>query len=163
MHNIILYPVTMNIHMSKSCTHSHLDLPQVPSLWTGCAVVTQHLEQEPSRRKCGKLTICRWFLQGNHGFSTSFWGSLPWATESTLGGHFGYIHPLDYQFFILNGYRQTMTAANSQIFRTPTRQSRHLNALSRLSLRSRILRVWLVWLGAFATNRDSKGGSHEHH
>jgi hypothetical protein len=109
MHNIILYPVTMNIHMSKSCTHSHLDLPQVPSLWTGCAVVTQHLEQEPSRRKCGKLTICRWFLQGNHGFSTSFWGSLPWATESTLGGHFGYIHPLDYQFFILNGYRQTMT------------------------------------------------------
>ena len=51
-------------------------------------------------------------------------------------------------------------AASSQIFRTPTRQSRHLNALSRLSLRSRILRVWL---GAFAANRDSKGGSHEHH
>ena len=97
MHNIILYPVTMNIQSSmqvKSCSHSHLDLPQVPSLWTGCAVVTQHLEQEPSCRRCGKLTICRSFLQGNRGFSTHLFRAVyPGQLNQPWVGTFGSVFP----------------------------------------------------------------------
>ena len=159
----------MNIHMSKSCTHSHLDLPQVPSLWTGCAVVTQHLEQEPSRRRCGKLTICRSFLLGNHWFSTFFggqftlgnWINLGWAllglffpkqyghTWGSYGNSSGrvFIRVFSYRFC----WPLQHKIKSSLIFRFSTEASWKWcpwRPLQQPSRHVRLLRSLLLWCGA---------------